>query len=782
MKAPGAPGSEARWAPGDKSLVGCALRSARLWFTIGQGIVTEVYYPRVDIPQIRDLDFVVADGRGFWVDIKTLPDPRLRLLRPGTPAVEMLHHHPRFTLRLQVCPDPVRDVLLVEVELTGDDTLRPYVLLTPRIGESGDANLAWAERHHGRNVLWAEQGPFGIALLAANGDQRDTFERTSAGYVGASDGLEDFRNHGRLTWAWDQAGPGNVMLTGEIGRHSVLALGIGSSKESAATLAAGTLAQPFVNILEDFATDWLHWHGQHTRDQDLHQLPARVQSQFKTSAMVLRSHMDRTYPGAMVASLSIPWGDSRDVRGGYHLVWPRDLVECAGALLVLGAEAEARNVLRYLIATQHEDGHWNQNQWLGGKPYWLGVQLDEAAFPVLLAAMLAERNALDGIRVAGMVRAALGFIAREGPASDQDRWEENRGVNTFTLSVCIAALVAGSRFLDDTARDHALALADFWNANLEHWTSAADTALARRLGVTRYYMRIAPSPIVGDQQAAWQILPIKNRVHDPHLPAEEQVGTDFLQLVRFGLREADDPLILDSLKIADTLLKVDTPTGPSWYRYHGDGYGEHRDGSPYDGAGRGRAWPLLTGERAHYELAAGYDPLPLIESMCAMTGGLGMFPEQIWDSEPIPGRRLYPGRPTGSAMPLAWTHAEFIKLVASRQEERIVDCPTAVWARYHGRRPEADRAFWSPAAPISRLAPGQTLTIWLPEPARLHFGYDGWQHIADRQTRETGLGLHAASFTAQELSGHTQVDFTWQRHGDGHWSGEDFSIRLDTPS
>ncbi len=163
--------------------------------------------------------------------------------------------------------------------------------------------------------------------------------------------------------------------------------------------------------------------------------------------MVLRAHQDKTYPGAMVASLSVPWGNTKEEREGYHLVWPRDLVECAGALLAVGATREAGNTLRYLRATQLADGHWNQNQWLGGKPYWTGIQLDETALPVLLAAALAERDALEGTEVEDMVRRALSFIVRHGPASDQDRWEESAGLNTFTLAACIAALVGGAQFL-----------------------------------------------------------------------------------------------------------------------------------------------------------------------------------------------------------------------------------------------------------------------------------------------------------------------------------------------
>src|ERR1700728_2478889 len=128
------------------------------------------------------------------------------------------------------------------------------------------------------------------------------------------------------------------------------------------------------------------------------------------SAMVLLTHHDKTYRGGMVASLSIPWGSATGDVGGYHLVWPRDLVESAGALLGVGGIDHAREILCYLMATQLADGHWAQNQWLGGRPRWTGTQLDEVAFPVILASRLRDDDALGGIMIEDMVRRALAFI------------------------------------------------------------------------------------------------------------------------------------------------------------------------------------------------------------------------------------------------------------------------------------------------------------------------------------------------------------------------------------
>ncbi len=294
---------------------------------------------------------------------------------------------------------------------------------------------------------------------------------------------------------------------------------------------------------------------------------------------------------------------------------------------------------------------------------------------MLLAGTLADRDALDRIEVTDMVTRALSFLARQGPVSPQDRWEENSGVNAFTLSVCIAALVSGARFLPAGAEAFALEFADYWNARLDAWTAVYDTPLARQYGVRGYYLRITPPAALNDAGVLARVMPIKNRVDDPGLAASEQIGVDFLQLVRYGLRAPDDPLIVDTVKIVDDRLRAELPQGPCWYRYTGDGYGEHDDGTAYDGTGRGRLWPLLTGERGHYELLRGRDAMPYLTALAAMAGQGGMLPEQLWDAAAIPDAGLAPGKPTGSAMPLAWAHAEYIKLAYSLLEGKPVDRP-----------------------------------------------------------------------------------------------------------
>jgi glucoamylase len=759
-EAPGRPGASPTWSGGAKDMVGCALGPSRIWFTLGQGIVNEVYYPRADIPQIRDLGFIVADDAGFWAEVRRLGSYRVTVVEPGVPAVEAIHRHERFTLRLRVVPDPKRDALLLEVDLQGDPDLRVYALLAPRLGATGANNRAWAGVHRGRRVLWAEQGPFALALLASAAGARDAFMRTSAGYAGVSDGWQDFAANGAMTWCYGRAGPGSVALMGELPPSARLALGLATSKESAATLAATALEQSFEDALARLTQDWRSWHARCEGQGPVSAaLPESLQAPFVTSATVLRTHLDRTFPGAMVASLSIPWGTSRGERPGYHLVRVRDLCEGATALLALGAIEEARDILRYLIATQDPDGHWPGGQWLGGKPAPGASRPADAAYPVMLAAALSERGALESTEAQAMVERALGCLIARVQAGVTGAREPRGRADAASIGTGVAGLVAGARFLGQRARGFVLAVADYWNAMLEPWTLVQGSALCRNLGVSSYYRCAAPG---GDGE-------------------RDTVGAEFLALVRLGLRRPDDPAILDSLRVLDSLLKVRTPSGPAWRRHLGDGYGEHADGRPFDGGGRGHPWPLLTGERGHYELAAGRDPLPYLEAMAAMASESGLLPEQVWDGPPLAEHGLLPGRPTGSAMPLAWAHAEFVKLALSRALGRPLDRSVAVWRRYQARRRQAGAAVWTLQAPIRTVDLGQRLLVACPRPARLHYGRNRWRATADALTSPTPLGLHVAELPTEGLATGDTLELTLQWQDSGEWLGQDYTVRVRAP-
>jgi len=307
-QAPGAPGMLSNWCKGAKQMVGTSLGPGRVWFTVGQGILNEIYYPRVDIPQVRDLGFIIADGQGFWQEVKLIKDCHVKCTEAGVPAVTVIHRHPRFTLTQRIVPEPNRDVILVETTLEGDEGLRPYVLLAPHLGGTGKNNKAEVGRFRGRRVLWAQQGPFGLALAAVDARQRDALGPGNAGYSGRSDAWQNFSRYGHMKNRYRQAGPGNVALSSALPRQSVIALGFGSSREAAATLSISSLLQTFELIWRQQIQQWQGWHARcHLcTPEHIEKISRPLAEQVRTSAMVLRTHQDRNFRGALVASLSVP--------------------------------------------------------------------------------------------------------------------------------------------------------------------------------------------------------------------------------------------------------------------------------------------------------------------------------------------------------------------------------------------------------------------------------------------------------------------------------------------
>jgi glucoamylase len=807
--APGAPGLPPTWSSSDKDAVGTSHYSSRVWFTIGHGILNEIYWPHVDRPQVRDLGFIVADDDGFWSEVKRDAAHEVGHADQGVPAITAVHRHERYELTLRICTDDHADVVRIEARLAdlrpADDParaahpLRLYALIAPHLGFGGVHGRAWVGEYKGRSMLFAQNGPWALALASDPGPLRQ-----SVGYVGASDGWQDFAAHGRMTWEYATTDAGNVAGMTELALDdgvAQFALAFGARSDEAGLEACAALAGYFDRAWEEYVANW-HGFVRSVVDPppDLAEEHCDL---YMTSATVLRSLQDRTEPGATVASLSIPWGNTRNDLGGYHLVWSRDLVESAGAFVALGAHATARRTLAYLVASQEADGHWSQNQWVDGVPYWAGIQLDEAAYPLLLAAALRRDGAshmhgrqgsaaepfgglLTETALDDMIGRAARFIARTGPATGQDRWEEDAGLSPSTLAPVVAALVVAAQHLPEPAAGYCLELADDWNASIEDWTYARGTRLAAEHGVDGYYVRIASPDVLSGAPISTPV-PVRNRPPDASMvPADEMVGTDFLALVRFGLRLAEDPRIVSSLAVADALLRTETPSGPVWHRYNGDGYGEHEDGGAFDGTGVGRGWPLLVGERGHYELDAGRDARPYLETMRLMASAGGMLPEQVWDAEAIPERSLSPGRPSGSAMPLAWAHAEYVKLVRSIALGHAIDRPEPAWMRYKGKVPATTRATWRFTAPRPSMPAGRTLRLELMNPARVHYTFDSFDDGAgldegatwlDLDARDTGLGVWVADIPGSDglVSGEA-VRFTIWWPEAGTWEGRDLRV------
>ena len=793
--APGWPGIEPRWTSSAKTGVGTALNQhSKVWFTISHGILNEVYFPRVDQACTRDMGLIVTDGRGFFSEEKRHCTFENRPFEPGIPAYCLTNTEisGRYRIHKQVLSDPYRNVVLQKVRfepLEGKlSDYRLFALLSPHLANCGSGNTGWVGDYKGFPMFFAEHAGVNLSFASSA-----PWKKMSVGFVGASDGWQDISRHYQMEWEYTRAENGNIALTGEIDLERsqgefVLALGFGLIWTEAGQQARSTLFESYADIRDHFVAQWKGWQ---TKLLELDE-PRRENDLYRASTSVLRTHESKDFLGGIIASLSIPWGFNKgdEDLGGYHLVWPRDLVETAGALLAAGAVDDAIRVLRYLEATQEAAGNWAQNLWLDGRPYWSGIQMDETAFPILLVDLL-RREAAEALgkldRWWSMVRKAASFILRNGPVTQQDRWEEDAGYSPFTLAAEISALLAAAEIADltghsaqaQTLRD----TADAWNDNIERWVYATGSDLALQLGVEGYYVRIAPPDTDGAASPTEGFVPIKNRPPGQDgYRAYHIISPDALSLVRFGLRAADDPRILNTLRVIDALLAVELPQGPCWYRYNGDGYGEHKDGSPFDGTGVGRPWPLLAGERGHYSLAAGHrdEAEALLTVMENSTiGDSRALPEQVWDAADLPALELFRGKPSGSACPLVWAHSEYIKLRRSIRDGRIFDQPPQTVKRYlvdkHGRQHYG----WRINNKARTVPQYQTLRVNLLSPALVHWSIDNWNTAHDTETWDTGLGLHVLNLPTASLPVGSQVVFTFYWLEEKRWEGADYRVTVE---
>ncbi len=795
--APGWPGIPPRWTSSAKSGVGTALNNhSKVWFPLSHGILNEVYFPRVDQACTRDLGFIVTSGRDFFSEEKRNCNFDNRPLEPGVPAFELTNtcRSGRYRIHKDVFTDPYRNVVLQKVRfdpLQGPlSDYRLYALLSPHLANAGYGNTGWMGDYKGVPMLFAEHAGTSLCMACSA-----PWKNTSVGFVGVSDGWQDLSQHFQMEWAYTRAENGNIALTGEIDLAAcngefMLALGFGSIWTEAGQHARSSLFDDYADLRSHYFSQWSTW------QKTLLPLdsPCRQHDLYRASTAVLRTHESKDFLGGIIASLSIPWGFDKgdEDLGGYHLVWPRDLVETAGALLAAGAVTDAVRVLRYLEATQEAAGNWAQNLWLDGRSYWGGIQMDETAFPILLLDLL-RREAPDAIgkldRWWPLVRNAASFILRNGPVTQQDRWEEDAGYSPFTLAAEISALLAAADIADlighsdqaETMRD----TADSWNDNIERWVYATGGDLAQQLGVSGYYVRIAPpdTDSAGAASPTQGFVPIKNRP-----PGQDRdvayhiVSPDALALVRFGLRAPDDPRIVNTLRAIDALLAVELPQGPCWYRYNGDGYGEHKDGSAFDGSGIGRPWPLLAGERGHYALAAGHADeaetmLTVIENSTAEQSR--MLPEQVWDAADLPALELFRGRPSGSACPLVWAHSEYIKLRRSLRDGKIFDQPPQTVKRYLVDKHVRQIFGWRFNNKTRSIPRGKTLRIALLTPGRVRWSVDNWKTSHDADARDTGLGIYVLHLPTASLPAGGKAVFTFYWPNENHWEGTNYSVAVE---
>jgi glucoamylase len=683
-EAPGAPGAASDWVTGDKDGFGTARgTTSKVWYTLNNGELSEIYYPRIDTPSTRDTQLVVTDGRTFTDRETTDTIHQVRLLDPQSLSYQQVDRarSGNYLITKTYTTDPARSTVLVDIEfrsLTGHP-YQVFVLHDPALTMTGDDDTGSTQ--HG--ALVATDGTNSDAVVASSG-----FGKTSSGYQGVSDGWTDLATDHHMDWTYFADQPGNVVQTGQTdltglsGRQRLtLAIGFATTTTAAVSTARASLASGFAADARAYAAGW---HRYLATLKPVPQSATQWATEYHVSQMVLAASEDKTYRGGFVASPGRPWAWANVLQSlaVYHAVWSRDLYEIATALIAMGDSAAANRALDYLFDVQQRpDGSYPQNSRLSGVPVFGGLQMDEVSFPTVLAGQLGRTGPADWQHI----KKAEDFVVANGPSTPGERWENASGYSPATIAAEIAGLVVGANIArkngDGSRAQLYLLVADSWRANLDHWTVTTTGPYSSE----PYFLRIT---VDGNADAGTKI-----QLSDggPLIDQRAVVDPSFLELVRLGVLPPDDPDILNSLTVVDQQLGYTTPNGPFWHRASFDGYGEKADGSEWEPTPtgsdltHGRGWPLLTGERGEYQLAAGSGAQNDLDTMARSADDASwLLPEQVWDHRPPAGSGplFQPGEPTFSASPLAWTHAQFIRLAWSIDAGTPVETPQPVACRY----------------------------------------------------------------------------------------------------
>lgn len=740
--APGGPGKNAQWASAGKQGVGTSANpESKVWFTLQGGALSEVYYPDVTVANVHLLQFVVVNANTEKVETE-LDDAfhNVEVVRPDSLTFRQTNtaKSGEWKITKIYTTDVERDSVLINIAYECNWQCVVFAYYDPSISNSGMHDTAFTYK----DGLIASDGGKSSALVwnaiatnATNGflrvndglTQLQATENTKANNSKATPkrdnadipafrdlDVEGINSLLKSYEVFNRAENGNVVQFSplpfktqkltynenglkKVSNNATIALGFGKTPEKALQTARTSLQKGFVKCLAEYDKGWSDYVN------TLSKVEPKYQAQFNMAAMILKAHEDKTARGANIASLTVPWGGGNNANentvAGYHLIWARDLYQVATAYVALGDKAAAGRALDFLFKIQQkQDGSFPQNSFLDGKPFGGSLQLDEVAFPLILAYQLG-RN--DRHTYQNHVKRAADFIVKTGPKTMQERWEEESGFSPSTIAAEIAGLVCAAEIAkrngDAASVDLYLKTADDWAANVEKWTATT----TGKYGDGNYYLRITQhaKPNSGDK------IELNNGAG--FFDEREIVDAGFLELVRLGIKSPADPVIQKSLIVVDEVLSLQTPNGTGFYRYNHDGYGEMDDGRRwnFDGkyTGKGRLWTLLSGERGQYEVADCYlriadfkdksrclDKAKVrLDAMLKFANEVLMIPEQVWDQAEPPAsidKQFVPelrfGEGTGSATPLAWSAAQFIRLAVNVQAGRNLETPAVVFNRY----------------------------------------------------------------------------------------------------
>jgi glucoamylase len=722
------PGIAASWTTGNKLAVGTsAEKTSKVWFTVANGITSEVFYPRLDIPNMQDMQYIITDGSTF-VDLER-DATNHEISMPDEKALEYTVTNtdkratPKYKITNTYITDPSRDTLLLRTRFQSLDgnSYRLSLLENPSMAGGGsNDNGGWdgtnlALMSSGTETLFGSSTTVVSALKIASPND---FVAHENGYSGvASDCLVELRQDKALKNQFDNiASNGNVVQCGEVGNVTAdttftVALGYGRDAASAVAAANGSLAAGFIDRDAAYRGISPYAGGWNGYINALRAAPASVASDtlrrrtYYVAAMILHAAEDKTFNGASIAGFGTPWGDftnGDNLNDGYHRVWGRDLYQQAMGLIAAGDSGQALRMAQFMWNTQFISADTNgagTTYAPGSFPRYSPVsgisgatanelgcceQLDQEAFAILLAWMTGLTDNATYLKI----KMTAAHLQETGP-NTTERWEEQRGQSPSSIAAEITGLVAAADVARQNSDATSAALwestADSWRSNLAAWTYTSSGFW----GGHQYYERIdqTMNPNDTNDRLCFQ---------EGCFYAHDVVDFGFLDLVRLGVQMPTDATMATSLAPTaaafdgNSTVQVMMTNGDIYFhRYDHDNYGESNtdcSGFPASGANRyGRLWPVLSGERGEYELANGRSASAYLQSMADATNEGYFAPEQIWDRSNVSCFAL--GRPTGSASPLNWAEGQYLRLSQSMDAGYNIDTPAVVKAKYRGAGP-----------------------------------------------------------------------------------------------
>jgi glucoamylase len=764
--APGAPGNSSVWAYAGKTGIGTSFEQytngaysdlgasgtiSKVWFSVAQGVLTETMYGLIHEAQLQELQFFIK-GTDFLDEEKKDTISSIEYLqtdvqgRPQSLAYKIVNKDKdgKYEIEKHIFTDPDSQSLMMRVIFRAfADGITPYVYVNPAIANTGSNDSASFS-----NRVWTATDGNSSMSLKTNAP----VVQSAVGFEGVSDGISEVKQNGTLTKTYSTTGAdkGNVAFTLQMPAMKSdensqwdLVLGFGKNTAESTAAAEKTLVTGYDKVLAHYngEGDAIGWQDFLQSLPALEKLSATATDGGKllyTSAMVLKAQEDKTHAGAFIASLSNPWGDHKSAEEsatGYKAVWPRDFYQVAMAMLALGDTQSPRVAFEYLEQVQASEkitgysgtpGWFLQKTHVDGEPEWVGVQLDQTGMPIMLGWRLWKEGVLSDTEITRwynkMLKPAANFLVNGGavkilwndtvikpPYTQQERWEEQQGYSPSTIAAVIAGLVSAADIAthagDTEGATRYLAAADKYSSELEVHTYTTAGSLTGEQGNGNYYLRINANDNPNDKG------PLDTRNAQTVSDESQVIDGGFLELVRYGVRAANDAKILETLPEYDNVNLPDllrtkyefTFPGvegsfPGWRRYGIDGYGEDiTNGLGYSEAnnstqGRGRVWPFFTGERGHYELqlakaGSNVDMEKLrntyVKAMELFANEGMMLPEQVWDGVGSNATYNYQiGEGTNGATPLAWTHAEYVKLLRSYSDGKVWDRNASTEARY----------------------------------------------------------------------------------------------------